>query len=93
MKNIRHRLKTTVPNLKNTFGKIVPLKNWIIDGKEPFKFRVYPLTAETYNRWSHDVKFVLQGEGLLIIWKTIRQPTKNLIWNWTLGARRKQIKW
>lgn len=35
-----------------------------MDYKDPFKFCVAPLKAETYYGWSHDMVIVLRGKGL-----------------------------
>lgn len=39
-----------------------------MEEKDSFKFRVAPLTAETYYAWSHDMEAVLRGKGL---WKFV----------------------
>lgn len=39
-----------------------------IEEKDPFKFRVNPLTANNYFAWSNDMEIVLRGKGL---WKYV----------------------
>lgn len=44
--------------------------------RDPSKFRIVPLTTESYNSWSNEMEIVLRDKGL---WKFVEKETPRLV--------------